>query len=157
MRRTLILIAAAALLTFGIATYVLVGNNKASSIDTACPQSAPRSLVLDGNIHVCVLVADTTELRRRGLGGREGLAQNEGMLFVFSSTAKHGFWMKDMRFSIDILWLSSEGSIVDAEESISPDTYPNVYVPVAPALYALELPAGFMKEHGLQVGDIVHL
>lgn len=106
---------------------------------------------------ISAMVADTPGLRAKGLGGRWGLAQDEGMLFIFDSDAKHQFWMKDMRFAIDILWLSDKGEVVDIRESISPSTYPAVFAPNSPARYVLELPAGFAKENEVSVGEIVRL
>ena len=113
-----------------------------------------RTILLDGKI-VRVTVADTDATRDKGLGGREGLAKDEGMLFVFDSDDKYGFWMKDMRFPIDILWLSSAGRIVDMRESVSLSTYPVVFEPIAPARYVLELPAGFAEVHNIKIGDEV--
>ena len=104
-----------------------------------------------------VTVADTPELRAKGLGGREGLAQDEGMLFIFDSDAKYQFWMKDMRFPIDILWIFASGQVVDIRESVSPSTYPAVFAPNSPARYVLELPAGFVKENDVVAGEILRL
>lgn len=106
---------------------------------------------------VRVTVADTPPLRERGLGGRSGLAEDEGMLFVFSEDGRHTFWMKDMRFAIDILWVSREGSIVDIQERVSPETYPATFAPKAEATYVVELPAGYVEEHDVRIGDIVRL
>lgn len=116
--------------------------------------SSLRSIQIAG-INVKATVAGTSETRARGLGGREELAENEGMLFVFDSDASWGFWMKDMRFAIDILWISSDGKILDMRESVSPATYPSVFTPRAPARYVLELPAGFGKSHDVKIGDAV--
>lgn len=104
-----------------------------------------------------VTVVSTPEARAKGLGGRSGLAADEGMLFVFETDAKYRFWMKDMLFSIDMLWLSETGEVVDMRESVSPATYPEVFTPNAPARYVLELPAGFAEAYSVKVGDIVRL
>ncbi len=96
--------------------------------------------------------AVTSEQRTRGLSFRSGLVKNTGMLFVFTSDDRYGFWMKDMRFSIDIIWLDASYKIVDMKEWVTPATYPTVFYPSAPARYVLEVPAGFVQEHGLSVG-----
>jgi uncharacterized membrane protein (UPF0127 family) len=114
------------------------------------------AIELDGNT-VRVAVADTPESRARGLGGRAGLAADEGMLFVFLADGKYAFWMKDMRFSLDILWLSSEGKVVSLVERVSPSTYPRDFVPDVPARYVLELPAGYVGVHAVRLGDTVRL
>lgn len=104
-----------------------------------------------------VSVADTENARGQGLSGRAGLAVDEGMLFVFPQDGKYAFWMKDMRFSIDILWLSADGGVVYMAQNVSPDTYPQDFVPNTPARYVLELPAGYVKEYTVSIGDIVRL
>jgi len=104
-----------------------------------------------------VALADTPALRERGLGGRESLGENEGMLFVFPKDGVYPFWMKDMRFSIDILWLAADGRIVYVVENVSPDTYPEDFAPDNLARYVLELPAGWTASHNVVVGDFVRL
>jgi len=115
-----------------------------------------KSVELRGQaIHVSV--ADTPLAREVGLGGRSGLAAGEGMLFVFPHEDTYGFWMKNMGFPIDILWLNSQGEVVYMAENVAPETYPTTFTPSVPALYVLELPAGFVEEHEVVVGDIVRL
>lgn len=114
------------------------------------------SVVLDGQL-IHVTVADTDVARSQGLGGRQGLAPNEGMLFVFPSDDRYSFWMKDMLFSIDILWLSSDGHVLYIQEQVSPGTYPRTFSPGTPARYVLELPAGYVAKHQVQIGDVVRL
>ena len=92
------------------ASMVLVGQRSVES--EPCSESAPRPLFMKGRILVCASVADTPEARQQGLSGRAGLGESEGMLFVFPKDGEYAFWMKDMRFSIDILWLSGNGTIV---------------------------------------------
>src|SRR5687767_11474924 len=60
----------------------------------------------------------------RGLSGRNYLPRDRAMLFVFKSARKHCFWMKDMKFSIDILWLDNERKLVHQARNIKPDTFP---------------------------------
>lgn len=124
---------------------------------TALTSNSGPGTVQIGGRSVTVSIASTPEARARGLGGRASLAGDEGMLFVFDSDAKYRFWMKDMRFPIDILWLSSDGNVVDMRENVFPETYPEVFTPVAPARYVLELPAGLAKAYSVKVGDIVRL
>lgn len=122
----------------------------------AAPDIGLRTIRLAGQ-ELRVSVVGTPEERAKGLSGRTGLALGEGMLFVFDTEAKYRFWMKDMLFSIDILWLSGDGKVVYLRENVSPATYPEVFAPNAPARYVLELPAGFVKDNNVVVGDIVRL
>lgn len=92
----------------------------------------------------------------QGLAGRASLPENQGMLFVFEKPGQYSFWMKDMRFALDIIWISADGQIVDLAQNISPETYPQqTFKPKKPALYVLEVNAGFAKKHGLTRGDKV--
>lgn len=104
---------------------------------------------------VKVEVVDTPATRERGLSGRPSLAKNEGMLFIFPIEDVYPFWMKDMLFPIDIIWISKERVVVDIVPDLSPDTYPTAFSPHGSALYVLETAAGFAKEHSIQVGDRV--
>ena len=123
---------------------------------TSLPDTRARTIRLKDKT-IKVMVADTPELRAKGLSGREGLARDEGMLFIFDSDGKYQFWMKDMRFNVDILWISDKGEVVDIKENASPSIYPAVFAPNSPARYVLELPAGFVRENLVTVGDIVRL
>ena len=117
-------------------------------------QSPGASVILDGKT-ISVSIADTEAAREKGLGGRTSLGLDEGMLFVFPKEGKYAFWMKDMRFAIDIVWLSKDSIIIYMKENISPDTYPASFAPNSPAAYVLELPAGYAESHGVRIGDKV--
>ncbi len=124
------------------------------SVDTPSFTGDVKVVVISGR-SINVEVADTEEKRALGLSGRSGLGRDEGMLFVFTEDARHSFWMKDMLFAIDIIWLSRDGVVIDIAPSVSPDTYPTSFSPEAPARYALELRAGFIKEYTVKKGDAV--
>lgn len=107
-------------------------------------------------------VARTLAERRQGLSGREGLAEGTGVLFVFPMLDQHRIWMKDMRFSIDIVWIAG-GVIVDTHEHLpvpppgaDPASLP-YFNPRPQALLALELPAGTVAAHGLIHGRQVRI
>lgn len=100
-------------------------------------------------------VVSTPETAMKGLSGREALGENNAMLFVFSEDARYGFWMKDMHFSIDIIWLASDGTVVHVEKSVAPETYPTVFNPEKPVRYVLEIEAGRTDELGISLGDRV--
>ncbi|MDP3645837.1 MAG: DUF192 domain-containing protein [bacterium] len=101
------------------------------------------------------IVVDTPGAREKGLSERSSLDPDEGMLFVFENDGMYSFWMKDMRFPIDIIWISTDGYVVDVRENVSPDTYPISFSPKKPARYVLELPAHAVKRFNIHRGDIV--
>ena len=100
-------------------------------------------------------VRDTPKARAEGLSGWEALSDGEGMLFVFSEDGHHTFWMKDMNFPIDIVWMDESLKIVHIEKNISPETYPKVLRPTEKSLFVLEISAGQSDLLNIKVGDEV--
>ena len=103
------------------------------------------------NIKVDLALDEKTRIQ--GLSGRSNLGEDEGMLFIFDSPGKYSFWMKDMNFSIDMVWLNKDQKIIYIKENASPESFPNSFGPNEEALYVLELVAGFTREHGVAIGD----
>jgi uncharacterized membrane protein (UPF0127 family) len=107
-------------------------------------------------------VARSSAEHAQGLGGRDGLAPNTGMVFPYTEARRLSFWMKGMRFDIDIVWIR-DGRIVDisafvpapraAQTSIM-DAIPQV-APREPADTVLEVVAGTARARGWQIGDPV--
>lgn len=110
-----------------------------------------------GGVAVTAYIADTPQKRIQGLSGIGELPKNHGMLFVFDRDDFYSIWMKDMQFSIDVLWLTESGTVIDIAESLSPSTYPETFAPKEPARYILELPNGFVHAHGINIGSIVSI
>ena len=109
-----------------------------------------------GDTELRVEVARTDEERSAGLGGRESLRTDEGMLFVFDKQGFYVFWMKDMLFPLDIVWINKDKKIVDVITDVQPETYPDFeYVNDFLATSVLEVNAGFFEKHGLKLGDTV--
>lgn len=102
-------------------------------------------------------VADTNAERQLGLGGRSSIGPTEGMLFVFNSDGVWRVWMKSMQFGIDILWLAHDGTVVDIQRYVYPESYPDVFAPSVPARYVLEVGAGVSEAQGINRGDNINL
>lgn len=97
----------------------------------------------------------TDAKKEKGLSGRDGLAEGRGMLFEMSGGSVQTFWMKGMRFPIDIIWIKNE-RVIGCEKNISPsDT--RVFAPPSDAGYVLEVQAGFCDEHKVEVNDAFRL
>jgi len=121
---------------------------------------SPRMQVMEATLRgeqLLLEVADTPELRTQGLSGREKLSQGSGMLFIFDNMNLYGFWMKDMKFSLDIMWLDADKKIVYIEKNLSSDTYPTIFTPASPAQYVLEVPAGFVDNSNVSLGDFLDI
>ncbi len=121
------------------------------------PPDRERGSVTVGGVELDVELAVTPREQQRGLGYRDALAPGTGMLFVYEEPETKGFWMKGMRFCLDIIWIN-EGRIVGAEEAICPakagapeEDIPRTKSP-GPVQYVLEVPAGWLEENGLGSG-----
>jgi len=99
------------------------------------------------------VVADSQEERAQGLSGQNSLPSDEVLVFIFPDSDFHGIWMKDMNFPIDIIWLNEQKQVVDFEGNVLPDTYPEIFLPDAPAKYVVEANAGVTESLNLAVGD----
>jgi len=106
-----------------------------------------------GKTPVQVEVADTDASRTQGLSDRTSLGSDNGMLFVFDTPQIPGFWMKDMNFSLDMVWIGVDNSIIKIDKNVAPDTYPAIFYPPSEVNNVIELPAGFSDAHSLQVGE----
>ena len=102
-------------------------------------------------------IVTSPEAQERGLDGRPEIPDNYGMLFVFPTKDRYGFWMKDMITSIDMIWLRDDGTIVKVDPEVDPSTYPTPYYPPEPVKYVLETRAGYAELHGWRVGTRVAL
>jgi uncharacterized membrane protein (UPF0127 family) len=106
-----------------------------------------------GGVNLTAEIASTPDEQEQGLSGRASLASTSAMLFVFQTPAEVPFWMQEMNFSLDIIWLDAEKRVVTIWPDLSPSTYPETFAPSSPAMYVLEVNAGFAASHSLKVGD----
>ncbi len=113
-----------------------------------------------GKQKITLEIADDSYKRAKGLMYRRRLSDNKGMLFVFSSEKRYSFWMMNMRFSIDILWLDKNSRIVDITKRAEPaESFFSAgsYRPKKPVMYAIEVRSGFADSSGTMAGDIIGL
>jgi uncharacterized membrane protein (UPF0127 family) len=111
-------------------------------------------VILD-NYKILVDIALTDKQVQDGLAIKNSLNENEGMLFFLGEPRKASFWMKNMKFPIDIIWLDENFSIIHIEQELQPCEsvfYCKSYKPNSEALYVLETIAGFTKKHNMQIG-----
>jgi uncharacterized membrane protein (UPF0127 family) len=108
-----------------------------------------------GSQHFRYELADTDAKRTQGLSGRSGLANDQAMLFVFDNDGPQCMWMKDMQFSLDMVWLNAAKQVVFIKQNISPDTYPQSFCADKPVRYVVEVNAGTVQTSGLQLGQTV--
>ena len=111
-----------------------------------------------GRAEFNVDVANSSVSRARGLSGREPLREDEGMLFIFERPDTYSFWMKGMKFPLDIIWIS-DGRVVEISENLPPAIFPNLktYSPTQPVNMVLEVNAGTVRSRGIKLGDPLEL
>lgn len=116
----------------------------------------PAAEVTIGIHRIQVEVADTPDRMNRGLSGRSRLAEGRGMVFPYARADRHGFWMYEMHFDIDIVWIRGD-RIVDVTSRAPHDPSGDlpVYRPRSPADLVLEVPAGTAESLGWKIGDRV--
>lgn len=102
-------------------------------------------------------VATTKASRELGLSGRSKMSDTQGLLFVFEEPGKYGFWMKDMAFPLDIIWINDDGVVVSIERELTPESYPHTFINQASAKYVLEINAGLAEKFGLYLGSKVKM
>lgn len=103
-----------------------------------------------------LIAATTPATRARGLGDRASLPANEGMLFVFPHATPQCFWMKAMRFPLDMIWVGTNKRVEYVQPNASPASYPHVFCPNVSARYVIELNAGVARSAGIRVGESLH-
>jgi hypothetical protein len=126
------------------------------------PAARATAEIVVGDTTVPVELALTGSEQSLGLGYRNGLDPDAGMLFVFAEPSERSFWMKGMRFCLDIIWIAG-GRIVGAEESVcpapagTPDSDLESYPSGQPVTHVLEVNAGWLEAHGYGVGTPVKI
>lgn len=122
------------------------------------PEAAAVSI---GDATYAVDLAISPEERQQGLSGREYMPQDAGMLFVFEEERRLNFWMKEMHFPLDIIWIDAQCRLVEVAANVPtpPPNADNNEIPrvnsPSPARYVLELNAGEAARNGMEPGDAV--
>jgi len=103
-------------------------------------------------------IASSDEEKALGLMYRENLEESSGMLFTFSYDSKLSFWMKNMNFAIDMIWVDSNFRIVDITHNVQPcmEEKCATYSPSANAKFVIEVSSGFAEQNGIKAGQRVY-
>lgn len=112
-----------------------------------------------GSKTIDIEIANTPELRNKGLSGRTSLDESSGMLFVFDTQdVSPIFWMKDMLIPLDIIWIDDDKVVsinknVQAPKAGTLDRDLEKYTPPTNVDYVLEVTAGFSDKNNIKIGD----
>lgn len=103
-------------------------------------------------------IADTLAKRIQGLSNRASLPTGHGMLFIFEDYKRQTFWMKDMQFNIDIIWIKDNtvvGLVADAQAPKGKII--EKYSSEEPVNFVLELNSGAASQYNIWPGDKIKL
>lgn len=120
-----------------------------------------KQLQISGNL-LKIEIADTASKRSKGLGGRAGLGENEGMLFVFEKADKYSFWMKGLNFPLDFIFIRDE-KVLEVLPNVQPpsegqtDVSLPIYRPKEDVNMVLEVNAGVVERLSIKVGDSIKI
>lgn len=106
-----------------------------------------------------VAIAKTEQEKEIGLSGKTSLKENSGMIFPFEKEGYYSFWMKDMKFPIDMLFINKSRKIVTILKDVQPpksktDSLPS-FTSTEPADTVLEIQAGISDKFNFKIGDDV--
>lgn len=137
---------------------LIVNKQQAALVESKAQAILKKQLLNIGQNKLNVEVAKSFLEQANGLSFREELG-SDGMLFILPREQKAGFWMKDMKFDIDIVWIN-DGKISEITHGVRADSYQKdkaVFYPSDPVDWVLELEVGKAQELGLEVGQLVIL
>jgi hypothetical protein len=134
----------------GVSIYKVLGNRDAQ------PQLPTQNIWVNGQM-LQVEVAKSADSQMRGLSFRSNLEYGHGMLFKYTSASSQKFWMRGMRFPLDIIFLR-DGRVVNVAENVPASTglIPAIVSSDGPTDEVLEVNAGSAKKMGIGVGTEVH-
>lgn len=112
--------------------------------------------IITPNKSFSVLIADTEKNRQTGLSNTKSLDIDTAKLFIFDKPDYYGFWMKDMLYPIDIVFLDSEMQVISYIDDVDTTSYPKTFYPESPALYVMEMNSGERKSSGLDKNTKVY-
>ena len=162
MRRNIIMIVAG-VAVIAIITAIIITDTPVPFVQSNESQIKyeTQKITID-NVQLTVEIADDSEKIQKGLMYRNRLPDNQGMLFVFEKESKYQFWMLNMKFNLDMIWINANGKVVHIVENATPcvdatQTSLCTYNPDEPASYVLEVNSGFVKKHGINENSIMKI
>lgn len=129
-------------------------------IFTGCSQNKQDNYshkITIGKKSLQIEIADTPAKLSRGLSGRESLCPDCGMLFVFDKPLVPSFWMKDMKFPLDIIWIKDDQviGIISDLPPLKSNAKPIYYHSPQPINYVIEVNSGWAQSRKIKIGDRV--
>jgi uncharacterized membrane protein (UPF0127 family) len=128
--------------------------SQTSQVSADAPRVTDRVIIRVAGKPVRVRISQTPDELQRGLMSTEDLPADEGMLFVFQRQEILHFWMKDTPLPLSVAFIDKNRRILEICR-MEPLDEKTIYTSEQPAIYALEMNAGWFQAHGVKVGDMV--
>jgi len=100
-------------------------------------------------------IADTEKKITEGLSVFKTIKNNEWMIFIFPQEWNYWFWMKNMKFDIDLLWIDKNWKIIWYINNFKKETYPEVFFPPKNIKYVVELNSQAIEKYNIQTWDLI--
>lgn len=136
---------------------VAISSNDVANVQLIPVQSYSTTTIRVPRGSILAQIANDPTKRELGLSGRTSLPSGSGLLFIFPTPGKYGFWMKDMNFPIDIIWIRPDRTVAGVARDISPSTFPELFYPPSDIQFVLELNAGKSDFLGVATGTVINL
>jgi hypothetical protein len=135
------------LILLAVAVFFLGGKTKKSLVEFP-----------SHNLKIEVELAQTIVQQAKGLMYRESLAENAGMLFIFSGENPKTFWMKNTKIPLDLIFISADKKVAEIKENFEPcrEASCPAYQSQAAVKYVLEVNAGFVSKNNIQINDALN-
>lgn len=116
-----------------------------------------RVIRIQGTAFKAEVAANSSEFQK-GLSGRSCIKPDQAMLFAFTQPGQYPFWMKDMKFPLDFVWVNKDSQVVATRVNVQPSSYPRQFANSSdhPAKYVIELQANRVKQLGIVPGTVVN-
>jgi len=152
MKSKTFIFGAIVIVVIALAAYYFNSNGAQSSKETI-PSGTITLKAPKGDLSV--FVATSSEDQEQGLGGRDAMPSDEGMLFAFDQPGSYSFWMQDMNFPLDLVWVNEDKTVAGLTPDVATSTYPDTFVPPNDVSYVLELNAGVADKFGIATGTLL--
>lgn len=130
----------------GVAVIIFFANNNQT-------ESRYNETITIGDTAYYADIARTVAELEHGLSNSQQIAADQAMLFIFPTMSKWGIWMKDMNYSIDILWLDDAKKVQHIVTDAQPVSYPEIsFYPPTEVRYVIELKSGTVKDKRITIG-----
>lgn len=126
----------------------------------SCTPKPQQAILILPTTKISLELALTPSEQAQGLSDRKNMPEDHGMLFIFPQEQELTFWMKDMYFPLDIIWLNKNNEVVDIslnQQPCKPNITCSIIMPKVPAKSVVEVNAGIVEKYKIKIGQKLKL